>query len=355
MAAFGARKPWQGSIAGNAKICYLVFSVAFLLAACGTFDRSPSGQRGDGTFTGQGGAYGATPAEWLRLPDAPTARTEVGAVFLDGSIYVAGGIAKAGGGGRVLSTFEVFDISSSTWRRLPDLPEPRHHAAVAALDKTVYVVGGFSDMAFTADSKVFAFNVESGRWRLAAPLPEPLGAGGAAALDGKIYFVGGVDVSGKTSSRLYVFDGNSWRRLRDMPTPREHLAVAATSSFLYAIGGRHPITAAAERYDPDEDSWESLPPKPTPRGGVAGAGVGGRFACVAGGEDETRTYPDAECFDESAGRWMSLPPMNVARHGIGAAGTEKNFYTIAGGDKPGLAETAALESFTVNEMPLGNG
>lgn len=322
-------------------------AATLLMAGCGIYERAPRRSTDGSVATEVEDASRAGPPAWIRLPDAPTPRTEVGAAFLDGVIYAAGGIGISGGSGRSLSTFEAFDVPVSSWKTLPDLPEPRHHSAVATLDGTVYVLGGYTDMAFTPSAKVFAFEVASARWREAPPLPEPLGAGGAAVLDGKIYFVGGVDGSGATSARLYSFDGRAWRRLRDMPTPREHLAVAATSSFLYAIGGRHPITGAAERYDPDEDVWESLPPKPTPRGGIAGAGVGGRFACAAGGEDDRRTYADAECLDETTGGWLVLPAMTVARHGLGAAGSEKSFYTVSGGDRPGLAQTAVLESISL--------
>lgn len=324
-----------------------LLTLALFVAGCGTYDRRVTRSTDSTTSPDDATAAAGSPA-WIRLPEAPTARTEVGAAYLDGFVYAAGGIGVDGGSGRVLSTFEAFDVSGSTWKTLPELPRPRHHAAVAGLDGTIYVMGGYTDIAFTPSSEVFTYDVASGRWRKAPPLPEPLGAGGAAVVEGKIYYVGGTDASGKTSGRLYSFDGSTWRRLRDMPTPREHLAVAATSTFLYAIGGRHPITAAAERYDPDEDSWETLAPKPTARGGIAGAGVGGRFACAAGGEDDRGTYADAECFDETIGRWVVLPPMSVARHGLGAAGTEKNFYAVAGGDQPGLARTAVFESISVS-------
>ncbi len=329
------------------RVIALGLAAVALLGACGTYDRGPGRIPEGGTPVEEAGSDASGEASWIRLPDAPSSRTEVGATHLDGRIYVAGGIEVGEGSGRVVSTFESFEISTSRWKILPELPEARHHAAVAALDGTIYVIGGFSDMAFTPSSSVFAFDPGADRWRRAPNLPEPIGAGGAAALGDKIYFVGGVDSSGKASARLYSFDGATWRRLRDMPTPREHLAVAATSSFLYVLGGRHPITDAAERYDPESDSWEALPPKPTARGGIAGAGVGGRFACAVGGEDDRRTYADAECFDEISGAWLTLPQMSVARHGLGAAGTEKYLYTVAGGDRPGLAQTAVAESISV--------
>ncbi len=330
----------------------MVAATLLLLVACGSYDSfSSGGNAGDSPAAGGAAAPEGSPATWLRLPDAPTGRTEVGAAHLDGVIYVAGGIAVGDGSGRVLRTFEAFDVAASIWSELPELPEPRHHAAVAAVDGVVYVVGGYTDMAFTPSEKVYAYEVETRKWREAPSLPEAVGAGGAAVLDGKVYFVGGAGKDRKPSSRLYVLEGSAWRRLADMPTPREHLGVAATSSFLYALGGRFPITSAAERYDPEEDKWESLPPKPTARGGVAGAGVGGRFACVAGGEDEQQTYADAECFDETTGGWVVLPPLAVARHGLAAAGTDRQFFTIAGGDRPGLAETAVVESISPEQEP----
>jgi N-acetylneuraminic acid mutarotase len=285
---------------------------------------------------------------WVRLPGLPSPRSELAALYHEGKIYAAGGLEPGpDGSGRVSDAFEVFDTNTNEWRKLAPLPEPRHHPALAALGGVVYLIGGFTDAAFRPSEKVFAYDIASGKWSEAPPLPEPLGAGGAATLEETVYFVGGVDASGKVSRRLYALQGSKWMRKQDMPTAREHLAVASTGAFLYALGGRPPITDAAERYDPDTDSWESIAPKPTARGGIAGAGVGGRFACAAGGEDSVATYADVECYDEQDGVWRRLPQMPTARHGVGAAGSEKSFYVVGGGDRPGMSATAAFEQLQI--------
>lgn len=318
-----------------------------LVAGCAYDRRGPSG-----AATSEADAIADSPTDtgeaWVRLPDMPTSRSEVGAAYLDGRIYVAGGLGVSRGGEPiVLSSFEAYDNALGEWRKLPELPEPRHHAAVAALDGKVYIMGGYTDLQFTPSDKVFVYDTASGRWSQGVPLPEPLGAGGAAVLDDTVYFVGGAGSAKAPVARVFALHGERWIAKNEMPTPREHLAVAATDAFLYAVGGRFPITDAAERYDPDSDSWATIAPKPTPRGGIAGAGVAGRFACAAGGEDPSRTYADAECYDEQSGQWRVLPPLGVPRHGVGAAAGDGTFYVVGGGDRPGLSATGVFEAIRV--------
>ena len=81
---------------------------------------------------GQGG--------WSSKTSMSMPRTETGAAYVNGRIYVI-----AGGLGTMESSTLVqeYDLKTDKWRERAALPMPLSHAGVAALNGKVYVVGGF--------------------------------------------------------------------------------------------------------------------------------------------------------------------------------------------------------------------
>src|SRR4030095_12732764 len=87
---------------------------------------------------------------------------------------------------------------------------------------------------------------------------------------------------GKLNPTTEVFDGTAWKRVSDLPTPREHLGMATDGNFAYVVGGRDlssdKNSSALERYDPKTAWWAALPAQPptrgtaTPRGRPGGRG-----------------------------------------------------------------------------------
>ncbi len=56
----------------------------------------------------------------------------------DGRLVAVGGVSS----GRVLKGVSVFDLMMKSWDGLPDMATPRHGMAVAAVEKSVYAIGG---------------------------------------------------------------------------------------------------------------------------------------------------------------------------------------------------------------------
>jgi N-acetylneuraminic acid mutarotase len=75
---------------------------------------------------------------WEKLPDMPTPRGSYGAAFIDGRIVAVGGEEPT----RVLSTVEMYDISTGKWTTLAPIKTPVHGEAVDAVGSTVYCIGG---------------------------------------------------------------------------------------------------------------------------------------------------------------------------------------------------------------------
>jgi N-acetylneuraminic acid mutarotase len=289
-----------------------------------------------------------TPGRWTQGPAMPSSRTEVAVAEVDGKIYVVGGF----GGEREL---EIYDPAAERWSRGASFPREVHHAAAVGLNGKLYVVGGYvHDWAPT--NAVYEYDPADDRWRERAPMPTPRGALAAAAIDGRIHAVGGVGGAGRIGRRgntgaheVYDPAADKWSTRAALPTPRDHLAVAAAGGRLYAIGGRIDgdygrNLAANETYDPATDRWQPRAPLPTARSGIAASVLSGRIV-VVGGEAPAGTFNQVEAYDPASDGWSAYARMPTARHGLGSVAVGGKMYVISGGPTPGASASAANEIF----------
>ena len=293
---------------------------------------TPVGSRGAGTH-------------WETAAPMKKARSEIGAAEVGGKIYVVGGLD---GFGRTLDTVEVYDIEKDSWSEAARLPQALHHPAAATDGKKVYVVGGFIGIAFRPVDTVYVYEPETDSWSEAGRLNDFRGAGAAVFVDGKLHAAGGVTPSGVSGAfEWYDGEGRVWNGLKDLPTPREHLAAVGLDEKFYAVGGRKRWVdqnlAALEAFDVSAPGWKSLPPMPTKRGGIAAAPYGGKIY-VFGGEGRDGTFPQVEAYDPEAAKWELLPqPLPTPRHGLAAVPYQNRIYVLGGGKRPGFSVSDANE------------
>jgi N-acetylneuraminic acid mutarotase len=157
----------------------------------------------------------------------------------------------------------------------------------------------------------------------------------------KIVVTGG-QANGKLVTQTEVFDGESWKDVAAMPTPREHLGAASDGRYVYAVGGRE-LSAdknlgALERYDPASDSWTKLEGMPEVSGSVAAAYVGGRVVTV-GGESTTSVSDAVQAYDIAKQSWSQLPALPSPRHGVAVAALKDSLYAIGGAATAGHAQS----------------
>ena len=225
------------------------------------------------------------------------------------------------------------------WKTGPGLPLPLHHVTAVTYKGEPVVIGGWvphgSDL--TAETSNRVFTLRNGAWDELPKLNHARAAAGAGVVGDKIVVVGG-QADGKLVSETEVFDGEAWKDVADIPTPREHLGAASDGRYVYAVGGRELASdknsPALERYDPASDRWTKLPDMPTASGSVAAAVVGGRLITV-GGETPTEVSAAVQAFDLRSQTWSLLPPMHTARHGVALAALGDSLYAIGGATEPG--------------------
>jgi N-acetylneuraminic acid mutarotase len=282
---------------------------------------------------------------WRDEPSLPVRWQETAGATRGDRLFVVGGYEDGQPTARVRS----FAPGASRWTDEPALPVRLHHTAVVTVGGDLYALGGYRDDSFRAGTDAWVLRAGQTTWESVGELPEARGAATAGVIDGRIYLVGGFGVGQRLLTSVAVFDpsARSWRRARDLPTAREHLASVVHARRLWVFGGRlgglSTNLVAVEVYDPDADVWEPRAPMPTARGGFAAAAVEG-VAYVLGGEEPAGALASVDALDLTRGTWSSAPAMGTPRHGFVALPLGGRVWAVGGADRPLFAPISSVES-----------
>ena len=300
---------------------------------------------------GGGGGGGPDPGSstpplaegWARLAPMNEARQEVGVAAIGERIYVVGGYRADG---TTANTLEVYDVRANAWSTLAPMPERLNHCAAVAFEGKVYVIGGSTALGSTS-AATFEYEPARNDWGVRASMARARTAAVAAVVGDSIFVAGGTD----DRSDLEAYDPRTdqWRSLREMPTPRNHVAGGAARGRFHAVGGRPGNLRVLEIFDPASDTWATGAPMPTGRSGHAGAVLRGCLYAFGGEGNGARPdglFPQSEVYDPRTNTWESLPQMPTPRHGIGAAVVGDKIYIPGGGAVAGFGATPVHEVFT---------
>jgi non-specific serine/threonine protein kinase len=336
----GAWRPARRLQLGLLGLLVLAAAIVAIVVVSGSEESTPEGAAP--ATSPSSSAPLQTGATWGRLPPMPTARQNMVGTVLDGTIWVLGGLEK---GSKGSSRIEGYDPVINGWKSGPALPARLHHEMAVTYEDEVVVIGGWipegSDPSAEVSDRVFA--LRGGKWERLPSLNRPRAAGAAAVVGDQIVVVGG-QANGRLVDSTEVFDGERWRVGADIPTPREHLAVASDGPFLYAVGGRalspDKNSAALERYDPATDKWQRLPDMPTARGGL-GAAIGEGHLLAVGGETPTDVLGVVESYNLARQDWTRERFMRTPRHGLVVISLGRSLYALGGATRPGHATATA--------------
>jgi N-acetylneuraminic acid mutarotase len=210
-------------------------------------------------------------------------RTETGAAFAAGKLYVIGGglaIAESS------SLVQEYDPRTDRWRERAALPMPLSHGGVAALNK-----------------------------------------GGVAALNNKVYVVGGFLKNVHLYAQPYAFEydpaKNTWRTLPWMKAARGSVGVVALKGTI-----------------------QSAPFLPEPRSGGSAVLYHDRILLMGGECDGTKTFSQNEAYDPKTMRWTALAAMPGGRHGFCAVTDGRAVYVAGGSPNCGGGSSDTLMLFT---------
>jgi N-acetylneuraminic acid mutarotase len=299
---------------------------------------------------------------WATAAPIPQGAEEVYGIASGGKLYVFGGLAP---GWKPIGMVMEYDPAANTWTRKKDMPAYQHHVALTELNGRIFLFGGYrlpdsGTATWIPMNTAWEYDPKADSWRALAPVPQARGAANAAAVNGKIHLIGGAtllpqikDASFHPSRNVSVgthevYDpaSNTWSRLEDLPTPRNHAAVGVVDGRIYVIGGRagsvfipnaHNVDIV-EEYNPATNLWTLRAPMPTPRSAMAWGTFNGRIY-AAGGEIRHRdiwgTYTTVEAYDPKSNTWARLPPMPLPRHGLAGDFIGPRLHLVSGSVQSG--------------------
>uniref|UniRef100_A0A6B0VDW2 Kelch repeat-containing protein n=1 Tax=Ixodes ricinus TaxID=34613 RepID=A0A6B0VDW2_IXORI len=189
-------------------------------------------------------AYDLETMEWSRKADMISARAAHGAIACLDKVYVFGGRGRLG---RALTSTEVYDPGSDSWKEVTPLDIARMAVGCAVVDDKIFLVGGMTpetgDLHRAVD-RVDVYDVHSHTWSAGEPLPKPRAFPGAASVGGKLWLLGGCYDNSEPGLPLVSLrdvdvlePGGSWQHRGCTVHSRHAAAVAVADTNIYVIGG----------------------------------------------------------------------------------------------------------------------
>ncbi len=250
----------------------------------------PLSVRSTDVRTGAGPAVGRiTPQaidSWFGGADVPGGRVRYGATQCDGDpnhFYIFSGVD---GGASVTDSSMRYDATTNEWTELAPIPEAGEGPSAACEAGRIHVVGG------DGTNRHFIYSIASDTWEAAAPLPRNVWGAAMAGWDGHIYVAGGDSdfFSGGTSPEVDVYDiaTGEWEVLDEaMPTAAVAPGKVQAGQYLYVVGGWGDGTpganiTATQRLNLDTGEWESGSSFASARGDLALAATDTAIYAIGG-------------------------------------------------------------------------
>ena len=295
-----------------------------------------------------------------------TPRTQHTATLLaDGRVLVAGGRSQSATD--ALSSTELFDPTSGTWKPGPPMSTSRsNHTATLLSDGRVLVAGGTapaSDGSSRFDSLASAevFDAKRATWTSVGSLTEARnGHTATRLLDGTVLIIGGARPVHQHLTSVERFDPstNTFSSWRPLETGRWlHDAVLLKDGSVVVLGGRSNTArsdagvtvpkpgvaiASVERLDVSSGVWHAVPELSEPRQRTAVVSLGGRVA-VFGGQTTTMSTNYVEWWEPGGEAWVQPKNhLSVPIAGHTATLLPSGDVLVIGGEPPSAVDTVRV-------------
>lgn len=261
------------------------------------------------------------------------ARGRMGAAFLNGKVYVAGG---ADFYGNIWDTIEEFNPETGSSEIIATLPEKRHAVPIVAANGKLYIFGGNNGSVVTNTG--WEFDPIQRTFTDLPLMPASVECLSAGVNNGKIYLVGNT-FGATTGNPVYAYDyqARTWEVVTSVPTVRDVPQQEIINGTLYVAGGASysPETGYAtlgtnEAFAlTNSNGWVTKAPMPTPVSRAASGVINGRIFVLGGiGATSRDTVQIYSTLDDT---WVTGLPLSLGVMAPAAATLGETIY-LAGGD-----------------------
>lgn len=212
------------------------------------------------TWSQDGWSYDPVHDRWSPLTPLPAALAHAAFGTVEGALLALGG---GDADGRATATLRILAGPRAPLQHLGALPEPRIYAAAAAVDDSLYIVGGQADSRDPGSVLDSCLRFAAPAFRAESLPPYPPGLtllAAAAGAPGNLFVFGGCFFSGtdgravnRADSFVYRVETRQWHSLRPVPAPRRGMAACAVSETQILLAGGY-----GTRHDGSEGFCDQL-------------------------------------------------------------------------------------------------
>ena len=270
--------------------------------------------------------------KWEEGATAPVGRSGHTAVWLNGLIYVGGGIESGYKSSYMISCYDPVNNSWSS-----SIKTPYRNFAMTTLNNKLVTAGGkdrsyniITNQVLTMDADQLKSYTKMIIARLHAT---------AAGHQGMLVIIGGMDDKGKKLSATELFDSKNgqWYKCSDIPQPHSSLKSVIVDSNLYLLGGVNEdsydspavFTAPLDTLSTHQLKWNTH--QGTPWFNSAPVSVNGTHLLIVGGYRDGEYTSDIHKLNKVSHSWEAIGHIPSARDRSATVSTPDNRVIVIGG------------------------
>ena len=287
---------------------------------------------------------GPVSIEWEEGAPAPVSCCRQTAVWLNGVVYVGGGLEV---GWKDSYTINCYDPVNNSWSST--INSPYCSFAMTTLNNQLLIVGG-RNKSVKRTNQILTMDV--GHLKNYTKMITARSLATADGHQGMLIITGGYDEKDKRISSTELFDSNngSWYICNNLPQPHSHLQSVIVDDILYLLGGDNKdgnpssavFIALLDLLSRHQVKWKI--DKDTPWCCSVPVSVQGKQLLIVGGKYTSNVYK----FNKVSHSWQTIGRIPSARYSTAAVSIANNKVIVIGGvnNNEEFTSTVWIGSFT---------
>jgi len=259
---------------------------------------------------------------WTTKNSMPTARTELGVVFLNGKIYAIGGY-----NGTALNKVEIYDPATDTWTTGSPMPSKRSNFGICTFNGKIYVMGGICGT--ESLDAVEVYDPATDKWTIMKAMNVKNSDFALSELNGKLYLSGG-----KNSNMIFEYDPETclMAEKAELPIAIWGNASVVQNDKLYILGGYgdYLFHNKVMTYNPDKDGWFKKSFMNQEKAFFAAAELNGKIYTLGGCNRSYTAIDTVEEYDIQNDVWTYGTSMSSKRKNPSCAVANGKIYVFGG-------------------------